>query len=510
MQSIPKPLGSWMAWLTVTAISLVAPALSPAAITLSESESDPFAAIAIPETSAKANAALEALNRGEATEAREIALELKENEDPVGSFLLGMIDEQLGQLENAEQHYREALRDGHKPSSLYLATLVLSHGGESRREEGRFLLKSAREEFPVDGEILHGNLILNGALGEPDFDKIKAAWESAASAGSTEALVLLGHLHNGEFGFTARTEPATAAEYFRRAARNDNLEAMLQLGHLLITNKAEETTQREGRTWLERAANKGEFRAMQLLAKLAIDQDKDHAEAFKWFLMGSEAGFGPSSTGVGMLYDDGLGVEENRPKALEFYLKASEQGDALGAFNAAMALREGYDGDPDQRAAYPHLLIAANGGMALAKWELAKMYFEGHLGPGDAVAATAWLDRAADAGLVEAQFQSGILALQGIGTPTNFQKAGIRLTEAANNGHPEASFHLARMYENGIGTDPDPVSAWVYYKLAEEFGFDQAPADAERIAATLSEEQRGKAEAELASSLEPFTESAPE
>ena len=56
-----------------------------------------------------------------------------------------------------------------------------------------------------------------------------------------------------------------------------------------------------------------------------VTQDK--AEAARWYLKAAEQGNGDAQLSIGMMYDSGDGVEQNDQEAIRWYRKVIEHGD---------------------------------------------------------------------------------------------------------------------------------------------------------------------------------------
>lgn len=132
---------------------------------------------------------------------------------------------------------------------------------------------------------------------------------------------------------------------------------------------------------------------------------------------------------VGMMYNNGIGTQQDRKQALEWFQKSAASNDPLGAYKLGCY----YDGqgagiielDPDQALKYK--LIAAEAGYSLAQHDVANLYDR----RGNSEAALKWWKRAGD------------------------------------QGYPGALFSLSRSYSAGKGTPRDLSLSYAYFKLSQ-------------------------------------------
>lgn len=112
---------------------------------------------------------------------------------------------------------------------------------------------------------------------------------------------------------------------------------------------------------------------------------------------------------LGMLYNNGVGVEKSPKKAFELFLAASNEGDALAHYKVGcyyagqFGTFEGLKLDKDK--AFSHKLIAAEAGYSLAQNDVAGAYFR----EGDIENALIWIKEAGEQGYLQAL--SSLLAL---------------------------------------------------------------------------------------------------
>ncbi|MDA9425857.1 MULTISPECIES: tetratricopeptide repeat protein [Bradyrhizobium] len=155
---------------------------------------------------------------------------------------------------------------------------------------------------------------------------------------------------------------------------------------------------------------------------------------------------------VGMMYNNGIGTQQDRGQAFEWFQKSAAANDPLGAYKLGCY----YDGqgagivatDPDQALKYK--LVSAKAGYARAQHDVALMYDR----QGNSEEALKWWQMAGDQGL------------------------------------PAALFSLSRAYSAGKDTPRDLPLSYAYFKLSQ-----LAPAkNVNEMASMLSKPELDKAE----------------
>ncbi|HEY0413821.1 MAG TPA: tetratricopeptide repeat protein [Allosphingosinicella sp.] len=131
---------------------------------------------------------------------------------------------------------------------------------------------------------------------------------------------------------------------------------------------------------------------------------------------------------LGMLYNNGLGVEKDPRRAFALFQKAAAGGDSLGHYKVGCY----YDGEfegvvpPDPAEALRHKLFAAEAGYSLAQLDVAIHYYVAN----DYAAAFRWFEA------------------------------------AARQEEPQALYNLSVMYKAGLGTAASLPRAWAFFRLA--------------------------------------------
>jgi localization factor PodJL len=159
--------------------------------------------------------------------------------------------------------------------------------------------------------------------------------EAAARHGDSEAQFRIGtrFLSDGAF---SNGGAATAARWLARAAGQGHLEAQFMLASLYERGAGVTKDENEAMSLYRKAANAGHIRAMHNLGVLlsARESPQDYSEAAVWFARAAQAGLTDSQYNLALLYERGLGVEQDLSRAYLWYRAAGRGGDKEAARQA--------------------------------------------------------------------------------------------------------------------------------------------------------------------------------
>src|SRR5262249_44074341 len=204
---------------------------------------------------------------------------------------------------------------------------------------------------------------------------------------------------------------------------------------------------------------------------------------------------------------NGWGVPENREAAIDAYKRAAELGSDYGAYIVAYSLYWNFKRD-DEAYRYAQQALKGDDPDGEVRYLLGLMAFNGRGRSQDVAESLRLHQQAAERGNADALFELFVYAFQGIGGDRS--KAVSYLMEAARLDQPRACANLGALYATGQmqgipkdlaesikwykraadlgvgraaaapgamslrgeGTARDPAAAEVYFKRAEELGFD--------------------------------------
>jgi uncharacterized protein len=176
------------------------------------------------------------------------------------------------------------------------------------------------------------------------------------------------------------------------------------------------------------------------------------ADMFKAMVALADKGDAEAQYHVGMMYNNGIGTQQNIKLAFEWFQKSTASNDPLGAYKLGCY----YDGQgagiitADADEALKYKLIAAKAGYSLAQHDVGNLYARRE----------------------------------------NFEEALKWWKLAGDQGFPDALFSLARVYSAGKGAPKDLSLSYAYFKLSKV-----APKkNVNEMASMLSKPELAKAE----------------
>jgi hypothetical protein len=164
----------------------------------------------------------------------------------------------------------------------------------------------------------------------------------------------------------------------------------------------------------------------------------------------------------GMMYDFGVGVEQDSQKAFNNYLLAANTGYPPAQWEVGLMYETGKGTDESKEKAFDHFLAAANNGHTPAQWKVGLMYMNGQSTTRDEEKAFQYSFQAAEKGYPKAQFNVGIMYREGRGPPKDEKKAFEYLLRAAEQDDVEAQYNVGVMYAKaeGVTKDIDQAIKW--------------------------------------------------
>ena len=162
-------------------------------------------------------------------------------------------------------------------------------------------------------------------------------------------------------------------EYGRLATKENNAEAMYQLGRMHETGTGVEQNEAQAEEYYQSAAAKGFEKAMLKMGNIAFS-GRDFEKAYALFEKAAKMGNYTAQYNLGLMYEKGNGVKKDPVKAFEFYKKAGEQGYEPAQYVLGRLFLKG-DGTPQNfSAAVKWYKLAADQGDEKAQMDLADLY----------------------------------------------------------------------------------------------------------------------------------------
>lgn len=164
------------------------------------------------------------------------------------------------------------------------------------------------------------------------------------------------------------------------------------------------------------------------LGLLGCKPDIDKAQ-FDAMVKLAQGGNAEAQYHVGMMFNNGIGVQKDPTKAFQWFQQASKAGEPLANYKVGCYLGGQFEGvvPLDKEGSLQHKLVAANAGYALAQMDVGNE----HAMRGNAEEAVRWW------------------------------------TLAAAQGNPRALYNLSVSYKEGKGEPKDLALAYANFKLAK-------------------------------------------
>lgn len=148
---------------------------------------------------------------------------------------------------------------------------------------------------------------------------------------------------------------------------------------------------------------------------------------------------------LGVIYDQGAGVEPDPGRAAHWFAQAANAGNAAGMSNYGRILEQGRGVPANPAEAARWFDLAARKGQAEAQYNLGLMYEHGRGVDQNEAAAAAWYSRAASQNQKDALARLGHFYRLGRNVPQNPERAALLLYAAAMEGSEAAIRELEEM-----------------------------------------------------------------
>jgi len=206
----------------------------------------------------------------------------------------------------------------------------------------------------------------------------------------------------------------------------------------------------------------------------AAYQSGDYKKALEILRPLAEQGNSQAQALLGVMYDNGQGVDKDPKAALQWNLKAAEQGLPVAQHDVGVRYFQGMGVEQNYQEAAKWWEQAANAGLPDSQFNLGLMYYRGLGVRTDYPKAADLFRKAAEQGHGQAQYSIGVMHAFGQGMEKNYAEALKWFREAASQGVPQAQFNLGVFYENGYGLDKDMETARQWYQRAADQGLEEA------------------------------------
>lgn len=158
----------------------------------------------------------------------------------------------------------------------------------------------------------------------------------------------------------------------------------------------------------------------------------------KWYRKAADRGSSVAAFYLGVKYNNGDGVAQDKAEALHWYRKAAELGEETAQFNLGVMYRDGDGVEKDAKEAFQWFQKSAEQGYASAQCEVGIAYLKGLGVLQDPQQAAEWFFKAAKQAENLAQARLGLLYMDAANTPTNRIEAHKWFSLAAADGYENA------------------------------------------------------------------------
>jgi TPR repeat protein len=244
-----------------------------------------------------------------------------------------------------------------------------------------------------------GNLYWNGLTVARNPRRAVQLWQNAAALGHAPAEHELGVLY--QEGTAVAADPVKALQFLDRAAAKGYARAQSRLGHLYEQGGRDLAAAAD---WYRKAADQDDERGLCNLAVLLLQGRgvaKDPAQAVALLTRAAEQGSAFAKYRLAAAYQEGEGVPQDYARCVHWYAQAAADGHGPSINNLADKYENGLGVPQDLAKAFELYSVAAEKDILAAWYSLGCMYLEGRGVPQDRGKARAWLEKAAEYGFLD-------------------------------------------------------------------------------------------------------------
>ena len=233
---------------------------------------------------------------------------------------------------------------------------------------------------------LRGRVSCAGVFADADYATAVPLCLAAARGGDAAGQYHLGWLHEKGLGVDA--DPDAALHWYAKAAGQGHARSQVQLARLYAAARQYD----KARTFAQMAADQGDPDGFVMMGwvyaagsqilqggpNAQTDGDADDAaSALQWFLRAERAGVPEADTGLGFLYANGIGVEQNEATAIAHFEAASSGGSWLNRVQASQMAADLHEQRQNHAEAHRWHLHGAHLNDPGAQSRLAQIYEHG-------------------------------------------------------------------------------------------------------------------------------------
>lgn len=423
-------------------------------------------------------------------------------------------------IQKAEEYFRKAAEAGYSDAIKAIAELYMQSGQENGYEKAIEYLKTIAEgehadiayeglmriaveqmnaqdyDDPQNSELYQKALrfetsgkeagmteslskaFLDRGINLYNIEKYESAIAPlllAAQMGESEAATHLGDLYF--YGYGVDTDYEQSYYWFSKAAQSNNAYAQYSIAFMYIKGLFVEKDDTQVIKWMKLAAENGYTEAQKNMGEYyyygSFGCRRDMKEAIKWYEMGAKSNEPTCVFTLGLIYEEGDGVQKNILKAADWYQKGAQAGIPSCLYNLGkLIINKEISGEEEK--GFNLIQQAAESGYSFAQNYMGRAYRFGWYVNANPVRATNWFTKAAEQNMPDAMCNLGDMYSYEDGLTIDYEKAFYWYEKAAETKHSRALTELGDMYYAGKGVRQDYQKAMEYYQKACDEGYPYA------------------------------------
>lgn len=423
-------------------------------------------------------------------------------------------------IQKAEEYFRKAAETGYSDAIKAIAELYMQSGQENGYEKAIEYLKTIAEgehadiayeglmriaveqmnaqdyDDPQNSELYQKALrfetsgkeagmteslskaFLDRGINLYNIEKYESAIAPlllAAQMGESEAATHLGDLYF--YGHGVDTDYEQSYYWFAKAAQSNNAYAQYSIAFMYIKGQFVEKDDTQVIKWMKLAAENGYTEAQKNMGEYyyygSFGCRRDMKEAIKWYEMGAKSNEPTCVFTLGLIYEEGDGVQKNILKAADWYQKGAQAGIPSCLYNLGkLIINKEISGEEEK--GFNLIQQAAESGYSFAQNYMGRAYRFGWYVNANPVRATNWFTKAAEQNMPDAMCNLGDMYSYEDGLTIDYEKAFYWYKKAAETKHSRALTELGDMYYAGKGVRQDYQKAMEYYQKACDEGYPYA------------------------------------
>jgi len=423
-------------------------------------------------------------------------------------------------IQKAEEYFRKAAEAGYSDAIKAIAELYMQSGQENGYEKAIEYLKTIAEgehadiayeglmriaveqmnaqdyDDPQNSELYQKALrfetsgkeagmteslskaFLDRGINLYNIEKYESAIAPlllAAQMGESEAATHLGDLYF--YGHGVDTDYEQSYYWFAKAAQSNNAYAQYSIAFMYIKGQFVEKDDTQVIKWMKLAAENGYTEAQKNMGEYyyygSFGCRRDMKGAIKWYEMGAKSNEPTCVFTLGLIYEEGDGVQKNILKAADWYQKGAQAGIPSCLYNLGkLIINKEISGEEEK--GFNLIQQAAESGYSFAQNYMGRAYRFGWYVNANPVRATNWFTKAAEQNMPDAMCNLGDMYSYEDGLTIDYEKAFYWYKKAAETKHSRALTELGDMYYAGKGVRQDYQKAMEYYQKACDEGYPYA------------------------------------